>query len=147
MKRIKSLVKLSHEHNSALILAFGLKKNAPNLKSIPGDLQEKANYAIKFFNQDLKKHFQEEEEVLFSYVSGRDKEIDKMIPQLISEHRILENMFSSIDRHKTNSDQLAAIGDKLRAHIRKEERYLFEQIQKHFSDEELENVLSKNHRE
>lgn len=144
MKRSKSLIKLSHEHNAGLMLALGLKKNAPALKSIPGELEAKAEYALKFYHDELIHHFKEEEEILFPFISGKYEEIDKMIPSLLSEHQKIHRMFNEINLNNVDAEHLAEIGELLRTHIRKEERHLFEYIQQHYSDEELENILSKH---
>lgn len=145
MKRINSLIKLSHDHNAALMLALGLKKNAPPLKSIPDGLPQKAEFAEQFYKTELINHFTEEEEILFPYIVGKDPEIDKLIPELLNDHKKLSGMFLSINKENVSVEELSAIGDLLRQHIRKEERYLFELIQKHFTDEELETILSSRH--
>jgi len=144
MKRTRSLIKLSHEHNAGLMLALGLKKNAPKLTIMPDDAAGKAEYAVNFYHTELLPHFREEEEILFPFISGRSNDIDKLIPDLINDHTRLRELFGSIEKDTATADDLADIGDLLRVHIRKEERYLFELIQQHFSDEELESILSKH---
>ncbi len=65
MKRHPALYPLSHDHHQGLILAQQLKKGAPQYKGMPSTLEEKKNYTISFYNNELKKHFYDEEKILF----------------------------------------------------------------------------------
>ena len=79
MKRHPALHPLSHDHHQGLILAQQLKKGAPQYKGMPATLEEKKNYTISFYNNELIKHFEDEEKILFPLVKDRSPEIDVMI--------------------------------------------------------------------
>ena len=95
MKRHIALTPLSREHHSALILAQLLKKDAPVYKGLPQTAKEKAIYATAFFEKDLKAHF-EKEEAVFGLVKMVHPGIEKMINELVAEHRDLSDMFHSL---------------------------------------------------
>ena len=143
MKRHKSLYPLSHDHHQGLILAQILKKNAPKYKNLPDTIDGKVEYTINFYKVELVKHFRQEEEILFPVAKGKDKKIDLLIDEIISEHRKIENLVDSL---KTKSDQveiLDELGNLLESHIRKEERNLFPEIERILSEEELKLLATK----
>jgi len=143
MKRHPALYTLSHDHHQGLILAQQLKKGAPQYKGMPETLEGKRDYTILFYNSELKKHFAEEEEILFPNVTGKGIEIGKLISEIISEHRRMENLIIEI----TNTDKLENTMDELgwllEKHIRKEERQLFVEIENVLSEEELSIISEK----
>ena len=128
MKRHPALIPLSREHHGALILARLLQKDAPVYKGLPTDIQEKAEYAYKFYQEELVKHFEDEERVL-KLVTGVDSNLDLMIKTIYSEHQELHKLFQSIDNHPDLTSHLDQIGKTLETHVRKEERELFPLMQ------------------
>src|SRR6185436_19212149 len=122
MKRHSSLAILSREHHGALILAQLLKKGAPAYKGLPTNLNGKADYATKFYRDNLIKHFEEEEQIVIKKITGVNADLDKLGSEIIEEHKRLRSSFESIK----NADDLAAhldeLGNALDHHIRKEER-------------------------
>lgn len=89
-------------------------------------LRERALKAIRFFETDLRAHFEAEEAIVFPAMSGIE-EADATIAQLIGEHRAL---MALVDRLRQTPDLelsplLREFADLLEAHIRKEERILF----------------------
>lgn len=128
MKRHPALIPLSREHHGALILARLLQKDAPVYKGLPTDTQGKAEYAFKFYQEELVKHFEDEERVL-KLVTGVESNLDLMIKTISYEHQELHELFQSIDNHPDLSSHLDQIGKTLETHIRKEERELFPLMQ------------------
>ena len=128
MKRHPALIPLSREHHGALILARLLQKDAPVYKGLPTDIQGKAEYASKFYQEELVKHFEDEEMVL-KLVTGVESNLDLMIKTIYSEHQELHKLFQSIDKHPDLTSHLDQIGKTLETHIRKEERELFPLMQ------------------
>ena len=128
MKRHPALSPLSREHHGALILARLLQKDAPVYKGLPKDTQGKAEYAFKFYQEELVKHFEDEERVL-KLVTGVESNLDLMIKTIYREHQELHKLFQSIDNHPDLSNHLDQIGKTLETHIRKEERELFPLMQ------------------
>lgn len=128
MKRHPALTPLSREHHSALILARLLQKDAPVYKGLPADTEGKAEYAFKFYKDELIEHFDEEEKVL-KLINGVDPRLDLMSAEIFREHQQLHRLFNSINSHPDLPTHLDEIGRTLETHVRKEERELFPLIQ------------------
>jgi iron-sulfur cluster repair protein YtfE (RIC family) len=128
MKRHESLAPLSREHHEALILAQILKKNAPAYKGLPQTLPGKVKYALVFFNNHLKKHFQQEEQML-NKVKHCDTRIAEITREIIAEHEQLTLLFNNLHDELNVEATMDTLGHALDAHIRKEERVLFPLIQ------------------
>ena len=103
---------------------------------------DKVLYVQDKYKDELQKHFRAEEEVLFPFVAGRLPEIDKLIQELISEHRELETKINSLNTVSDLVNALNETGYLLESHIRKEERQLFQLIQENLTEKEL-SVLEK----
>jgi len=137
MKRHPALYTLSHDHHQGLILAQQLKKGSPQYKGMPSTLEEKKVYTLAFYKSELVKHFSDEEKILFSVVKKRSVKIDKLIEDIINEHRKMESLIKEIDETLELENKLDEFGNLLERHIRKEERELFVEIENVLSEEEL----------
>jgi iron-sulfur cluster repair protein YtfE (RIC family) len=140
MKRHPSLYTLSHDHHQGLILAQQLKKGAPQYKGMPSTLDGKKEYTISFYKADLKKHFLDEEDILFPVAKNKNAVIDKLIADVILEHRKMESLIKDLEKTDQLENVLDELGWLLEKHIRKEERELFMEIEKVLTDEELKIV-------
>lgn len=133
IKRDELLAPLSREHHHGLLLCWkirtGFRKNVP--------VDRIQAYAEWFYKNHLISHFEIEEKYVFS-VLGNEHELVK---RALREHRQLRRLFEGV-REEENS--LGLIEEKLEAHIRFEERVLFNQIQEVATAEELE-VISVRH--
>ncbi len=143
MKRHPALHPLSHDHHQGLILAQQLKKGAPQYKGMPSTLEEKKNYTISFYNNELIKHFEDEEKILFPLAKNRSPEIDVMITEIVDEHRKMENLVNEIQETNDLENVLNELGWLLEKHIRKEERELFPAIEKLLTEGELSELKTK----
>ncbi len=139
MKRHESLAPLSREHHDALILAQLLKKNAPSYRGLPADVAGKISYAKKIFEDTLKQHFTDEENIL-QMVEGISLQVDTMTADILSEHSVLTSMFDALGAATVES--LDELGHFLDRHIRKEERELFPLLEKYCDDAMLEKIKS-----
>lgn len=128
MKRHPSLAHLSRDHHGALILARLLQKNAPAYKGLPTNLEGKAEYAFKFYTDELVKHF-EQEETAFALVKGISEKVDRLLQIIIEEHRTLNQSFKAIKDQKALAEHLDELGKLLEVHVRKEEREFFPLIE------------------
>lgn len=144
MKRHKSLIPLSQDHHSGLLLAQLSKKTAPNYQKLPNDDEGKKEYALNAWENELVPHFKHEEEILFPFVKGRDDELDEVIQDIYKEHEVIRSQFAKLKEVKDDLKELLNdIGFTLEAHIRKEEKQLFQRIQEVFSDGELKELVGK----
>jgi iron-sulfur cluster repair protein YtfE (RIC family) len=136
MKRHPALIPLSREHQPALLLAQVLKKDAPAFNGMPSTVPDKAAFALKMFDLNLKVHFAKEEEV-FKKIKNINAAIDVLAAEIAIEHQTLSKAFLSLDKADNTAEELDALGNLLDDHIRKEERVLFPLMQEHCSEEVL----------
>lgn len=142
MKRHKSLINLSHDHHHGLMLAQLIKKDAPEYKDLPNDTDGKVKHVIDSWRNELKFHFENEENVLLPAIVGKNEEIDNLIEEILSEHKLIENLVLGLAKSSNVVSDLNELGLILENHIRKEERQLFHLIQTHFPNE-LDNLDGK----
>jgi iron-sulfur cluster repair protein YtfE (RIC family) len=139
MKRHPSLIPLSREHHGALLLARLLRKDAPLYKGLPSNAPDKADYALKFYQDEIIGHFAEEEKVI-SLVKGLNPELDLLIDEMEKEHVQLHELFRLINNNSDLSVHLDKLGRALEDHVRKEERQIFPMIQNSCSEELLNTI-------
>jgi iron-sulfur cluster repair protein YtfE (RIC family) len=133
MLRDKSLIPLSHQHQRALALCVRIDRAHP----IPDrDLDAWQAEIEQHFHQEIGIHFSAEEQVLFP-AARRFGELISLVDELITEHAILGESFSRAEARSLTSESLPAFAQQLSAHIRKEERRLFERMQQLMDPEEL----------
>ena len=134
MKRIAQLQPLSKEHHQALVIASRCKNIGAT-----GSEKECADYRQSidiFLHQELAPHFLLEETAL-APVLERTGDL-ALRDRLLTEHR----QFFIIAKNEQISDRqrLKQFGELLAAHVRFEERELFELLQQCMQPEELENL-------
>jgi len=139
MKRHPALAHLSRDHHGALLLARLLQKDAPAYTGMPTDIAGKAAYALKFYNDELIKHFASEEAAL-KIVTGINATLDGLIATIFREHQDLHVSFQSIGDHPYLQTHLDELGKALENHVRKEERELFPLIETVSNDKLLETI-------
>jgi hemerythrin-like domain-containing protein len=140
LKRHPSLIELSKDHHFGLLLSWKIGKG----KEFGISADRIANYILNFFETDLIFHFKEEEELLFNKMP----EEDPLRIRVEKEHHNIYNLVNKL-KEKPTFDSLDEFAVALTAHIRFEERELFNYLQENFSDELLENIateLKKRHR-
>jgi hemerythrin-like domain-containing protein len=136
IKRSKELVSLSREHHDGLLLCWkinsGLKKDIQPVRI--------SSYIVHFFDNDLDKHFTEEELYLFPV-------LDNTSPFRIeaeTQHKKLREMVrNSRSNTQISADSLKAFAELLNEHIRFEERTLFNLIEKEAGQELLKSIEEK----
>lgn len=129
IKRITELQPLSRDHHHGLLLCWkirtGLKKNVA-----PERIKK---YLDWFWLNHLKTHFEIEEQYVFTILDNENE----LVKQALAEHRRLKRMFENgNDIYKS----LSLIEEVLEAHIRFEERILFNEIQKVATNEQLKQI-------
>ena len=137
MQRHPTLVPLSQEHQRLLFVCRYLKQDAAPYEGFPLETDAKLAYIVNVFQEVMVPHIQKEE-YLFEVCLGKNKEIDILIEELMLDHQRISRMYSALTE---NADMILAmdlLARSLEAHIRKEERVLFEKIQV-----ELPEILEK----
>jgi hemerythrin-like domain-containing protein len=134
MLRDKSLIPLSHQHQRALALCVRLDRA---LQAGQVDLEAWQAEIQQIFEQEIAIHFAAEESDLFP-AAARFPELKPLVAELLTGHKMLRDFFSRASARTLHRAGLQALVEKLASHIRKEERQLFEEMQKLMSPEEME---------
>jgi len=139
MQRDKNLIPLSHQHQKALALCVRIDRAQPipvaNLQAWQAEIEQ-------HFEQEIKIHFAAEERVLFPAAAGFP-ELSPLVKELIADHASLCESFSQAEARSMSAEDLPAFAQELSAHIRKEERQLFERLQKLMMPEDLAALGAK----
>jgi hemerythrin-like domain-containing protein len=133
MLRDKNLIPLSHQHQRALALCVRLDRA---IQAGEVDLEAWQAEIQQLFEQEITFHFAAEEKELFP-AAARFPELQPLIRELLTGHALLRNFFSRAAARTLHVAGLQALVEKLASHIRKEERDLFEKMQKLMKPEEL----------
>ena len=134
MLRDKALIPLSHQHQHCLALCVRLDRA---IQAGEIDLEAWQAEIQQIFEQEITFHFAAEEKELFP-VAARFPELQPLVQELLTGHALLRNLFSRAAAARTlHVAGLQALVEKLASHIRKEERELFEGMQKLMNPEDL----------
>ena len=133
MLRDQNLVPLSRQHQHALALCVrldrALQNGAVDLEAWQAEIQQ-------LFEQEIAIHFAAEEKVVFP-AAGRFPDLRRLVEDLVGEHALLRSLCLRAAERSLNEPDLCSLAETLSAHIRKEERQLFEGMQKRMTPDEL----------
>ena len=133
MLRDKSLIPLSHQHQRALALCVRIDRAQP----IPvPDLQAWQAEIDQLFEQEIEIHLCAEERVLFP-AARQFPELLPLVEELIADHASLRESFSQSKARGMSGEGLSSFAQLFSAHIRKEERQLFERLQRLMNAKDL----------
>lgn len=134
IRRVEELQGVSREHHHTLLLCWkinqGIKKNIE-----PERIQQ---YIHWFREEHLKPHFEIEEKWIFPVLGNQHKKVQKALKEHI---RLLDLSLNAADHH-----EMAIFADEMKAHIRFEERDVFQKVQEIATQEQL-NLIAENHKE
>jgi len=133
MLRNKALVPLSRQHQHALALCVRIDRAQPKIEA---DLELWQAEITAHFQQEIRIHFAAEELVLFP-AAGRFSELASLVEELSREHTMLRKDFAQAEARGLSVEGMLAFAKRLSAHIRKEERQLFERMPELMSPEEI----------
>jgi|SRR5215472_1660208 len=139
MLRNKNLIPLSHQHQHALALCVRIERASPVSDS---DLDSWQAEVAQHVEHEIRIHFAAEEKVLFP-VALKFPELQPLVDELLSEHATLRVDFAKAEARTMSAQDLLAFVQRLSAHIRKEERQLFEGVQERMSRPQLESLGSR----
>lgn len=129
IKRHIALQPLSRQHHFGLLFSWKLRKGFSKDISV----ERLSKFADWFFEHEIKPHFRDEEKYLFPIMD----EEDELIQRALKEHRRIRRLFKD---KKDPEKSLHRLEEELDAHIRYEERILFNEIQKVATPEQLAKV-------
>ena len=131
MLRDKNLIPLSHQR--ALALCVQIERS---LDAGKADLSTWQPEIELHYSQEIKLHFAAEEQVLFP-AANRFPELAPLVKELLQEHASLRESFEQAAGRKMGRPELVQFAKLLSSHIRKEERQLFEGMQKLMPAEDM----------
>ena len=146
MIREKFLIQLSKEHHDFLILAQLLKKDVPDYKGLPNNLNDKILYAQDKYNSKIKSHFFTEQKI-FDYLKDVDHLYNELCSEYENDHKIIERMLLNLNPNLSDIENLNEAGIKIYDHTRKEERLLFQQLQSTLTEtqkKEIEKIIDNS---
>ncbi len=129
IKRHKALQPLSRQHHFGLLFSWKIRKGLSKNIAVER-LQE---YTKWFYQKEIKPHFNDEEKYLFPILD----EDNELIVRALKEHGRLKSLFNYEENPLKSLTQLE---EELVAHIRFEERVLFNEIQKVATEAQLQKI-------
>jgi hemerythrin-like domain-containing protein len=136
MLRDKNLIPLSHQHQRALALCVRIDRAQP----IPEkDTQSWQAEIEQHFEHEIEVHFAAEEAEVFP-AARRFSELTSLVEELLADHVWLRERFSQAQARRISAENLPVFANALAAHIRKEERQLFERLQELMTAGELDDL-------
>ena len=133
MLRDKNLVPLSRQHQHALALCVRIDRASP----IPETSLNAWQRAItEHFQNEIEVHFAAEEVVVLP-AATRFPELKDLVDELLADHDILRESSRAAASNTMSPEDVTTFAQRLSAHIRKEERTLFERMQELMQPEEL----------
>ncbi len=136
MLRDRNLIPLSHQHQHALALCVQIDRS---LQAGAADLDALQAQIRTMFHLEIRWHFAAEEEALFPQAAAF-AELNALVEELLGQHATLRQYFARAERRELGATALREFAQLLSAHIRKEERELFEACQRLFPAETLKEV-------
>ncbi len=139
MLRDKNLIPLSRQHQHALALCVRIDRASPvGDANLPAWQAEIAQH----FQSEIRIHFGAEERIVF-VAAQKFQDMVPLIEELLLDHAALREFFARADACKMSATELSEFGHRMSAHIRKEERQLFERLQQLLNQDEL-SVLGQS---
>jgi len=134
IRRSRELAPLSREHHEGLLLVFKIRQGIR--KKI--DIKRITDYVHWFWENDLREHFDKEEQILAPSLPAEHE----WVLQMKKEHNVikeqLEDLGSAAD--DTSLEKLATL---INDHIRFEERVLFPFAEERLNPAQLETIYHK----
>ena len=136
MKRHDALTQLSRDHHQALFQAMRLKRATED------DAADVLENFLDFWTGRGQLHFRAEEEVLLPAYSAYGAASSEPVVRVLVDHVEIRRAAHELGnaRGSVPPEQLHALGEKLEAHVRHEERVLFPLIEAALPEEELSRV-------
>jgi hemerythrin-like domain-containing protein len=133
MLRDKNLVPLSHGHQHTLALCVRIDRA---MQAGDHDLEQWQRELGREFDREIAQHFLAEEQEVFP-IAAHFAELQGLVTDLLSDHVLLRSFFSRAKTLSLGPADLESFVESLAIHIRKEERELFEGMQRCMTSEEL----------
>ncbi len=134
MLRDTTLIPLSHQHQHALALCVRIERASP----IPAsDLAAWQAEIAQLRRNEIEFHFAAEEQIIFP-AAYKLNGLASLVDELITDHAALRALFARAEAANMSPADVLELSRQLAAHIRKEERQLFERMQELMPREQLD---------
>ena len=144
MKRHPALVALSEDHHHELVQARRLLAAA---EAEPEQRLPAARAYVDLFFTETVEHFRREEETVFPLYARQPEADSELLERILREHMELHGLARALRAEAVAGDvsreTLTQLGSLLRAHVRLEERELFEDVQRIVSADDLDVLASR----
>jgi hemerythrin len=134
VKRHPALVPLSHDHHHELVRARSLRRAAG--ADAEGRLAA-ARPFLDFFARETLRHFRDEEEALFPLLGLEHPDIVRALREHNEIHGEVRTLRALEAGGEVPPEALERLGSLVEAHVRWEERELFELVQREVAPERL----------
>lgn len=138
MLRDTNLVPLSHQHQHALALCVRIGKNFAEVHDTP-DVHRWELEIVRLFDDEIKQHFEAEQKYVFPE-ADKFEELQQLVDELRIEHTLIRRNVERARARQFTVTDLQVFTATLSEHIRKEERQLFEAMQRLLTPESLTRV-------
>jgi mannose-6-phosphate isomerase-like protein (cupin superfamily) len=137
MPRHPALIPLSHDHHHGLVVARRLRRAASE-----DERRRAADAFVRFVEGEGGDHFRQEEDTLFPLVVASLDEPPELVERATLDHLHLRTAAVRLRRTRDSpgAEALRALGDRLDAHIRLEERELFPLAERVVPESELASL-------
>ena len=136
MLRDANLIPLSRQHQHVLALCVRIDRASP----VPeAELSSWQAEITLHFQSEIAIHFAAEERAVFP-AARKFQELVPLLDELLTDHAVLREFFAKAEARNMSATELSAFGQRMSAHIRKEERQLFERLQQLLSQDELSRL-------
>ncbi len=141
MKRDDALADLSRDHHHALVHAKDLVEHADAEDA--QTRREQARAFLAFWDEDVAHHFTEEEHVILPlYQRHVELMEDDHVQRMLDDHAwfrdTVPKLVRSLDEGDPIEETMRALGERLHAHARFEDREFFPRVEETLSEAELE---------
>ena len=131
MRRHEALAELSRDHHQALAAALVLKRAGEQ------DAAEAARRFLEFWREHGSLHFRIEEELLLPGYAEHADPGEEAVVRVLVDHVVIRRQAARLERGDAPVADLVALGERLEAHVRHEERVLFPRIEEALPEDEL----------
>jgi hypothetical protein len=135
LKRGAALHGLSRDHHQALSVALSLRRATPGPEA-----RAAQDLFLRFWGETGQTHLRVEEEVLlprFAAACGADNPV---VARVLYDHAAIRVGALSLLAGPSPAEELHALGHRLAAHVRLEERGLFPEIEKALDPDALDQL-------
>jgi len=148
MLRDKNLIPLSHQHQHALALCVRIERAFASGSMNTREWQDEITV---LFDGEIRYHFESEQQVLFPAARNLPPQqaktapagdpgvgLDALVDELLIEHGLIRRYVERARKYDLIATDLQMFAATLSMHVRKEERQLFEEMQRQMGPEQME---------